>query len=272
MNDNPNRASSGASTPPNEPTWQVHLSDTHIRYIVTSALPGATYVSSRQLPRGSSFNNRLYVVSVVYSTDGRNANPSLSTTEEELILKVCGRFWRCDKTRNEVSCLKLVRRHCANVPVPRVIAWCDDADATDGVGREWILMTKVQGVVLNDVAAGAGSEVLDEGELEALMESLARMLVECRDCVPGPGMIGNLVGELDESGCAEVGGSVDVPGAKGAPWRSYLAYYRSVFIAHVRQLQELEVLKPNRYLVQLLFRHSGIVHLNHRSRMKDYTY
>lgn len=182
---------------------------------MNQAFPEARLVSATPLPSGASYNNRIYVVHV--SEDNHEGQ---SQREEELILKVCGRFWTKVKTVNEISCLRLIYKSCPELPVPRVISYSADRKM-DGVDQEWILMTKLPGKPLASIK-------LNEDDMSGLMSDLATILTSLRTKVDTNGLIGNLVHVASDVSDVEVGGLVDTPAAKGGPWESYLDYYRAI--------------------------------------------
>lgn len=118
-------------TPPHHPIFNIRLPAFLIRKIVQESLPAAEFISATQLPTGSSYNNRIYVVQIraptVFRTSAVFGNEQvIRDGEEELILKVCGRFWNRSITLNEVACLNLIKRNCPFLPVPRIIAHSAD--------------------------------------------------------------------------------------------------------------------------------------------------
>lgn len=222
-----------SSTPPHHPTYHVNLTTSAIRQIVNQALPHAWLVSATPLPSGFSYNNRIYIVII-----SKNDHDGQSQREEELILKVCGRFWTRTKTINEVACLRLIHKSCPELPVPRVISYSADRK-TDGVDQEWILMTKLPGKPLASIK-------LNEDDMSGLMADLAMILRSLRTEINTKGLIGNLVRVADE---VEVGGLVDLPAAKGGPWKSYLDYYRAILENRVSVMETDPRYQQNRRLV-----------------------
>ncbi|MCJ1268817.1 hypothetical protein MMC22_008705 [Lobaria immixta] len=190
-----------STTPSHHPTYHVNLTTSVIRQIVNQAFPEARLVSATPLPSGASYNNRIYVVHI--SEDNHEGQ---SKREEELILKVCGRFWTKVMTVNEVSCLRLIYKSCPELPVPRVISYSADRKM-DGVDQEWILMTKLPGKPLASIK-------LSEDDMSGLMSDLATILTSLRTKVDTNGLIGNLVHVANDP-------------QREAP-ESYLDYYRAI--------------------------------------------
>ena len=138
---------SSSVTPKSCPVHNVALSEEEINQIVHGVLDDVVSVSSKVFPLGSSYNNRLYAVTVTYSSTATNTGLRLKSnknlndnssckssnsknrgiTRENLVLKVNGwpTDWKHVKVQNEVVALSLVKRHCPAVPVPEVIAYCD---------------------------------------------------------------------------------------------------------------------------------------------------
>ena len=228
-----------STTPPHHPTYQVNLTTSAIRQIVNQALPDAWLVSATPLPSGFSYNNRIYIVII-----SKNHHDGQTQKEEELILKVCGRFWTRTKTMNEVACLRLIHKSCPEVPVPRVISYSADRK-TDGVDQEWILMTKLPGKPLASIK-------LNEDDMSHLMADVATILTSLRTEINTKGLIGNLVHFANDIDGVEVGGLVDLPAAKGGPWKSYLDYYRAILENRVSVMETDPRYQQNRLLVSCL--------------------
>ena len=226
-----------STTPPHVPTYGIHVSDDDIRKIVERSLPSAEFVSKTALPQGSSYNNRVYFVSVRISND----EPQTHSTRT-FVLKVCGRFWERYKTLNEVMCLELISIHCPDLPIPEVIAWSHDRAADESIGNEWILMTKLLGEPLHFAK-------LEEGDVKSVMADLAGLLSTLRWRIPSPKLMGNLV-DVSADGSVSLGRSVDTPSALGWPWRSYLHYNQALLENCLINLESKAVYKQNRHLVR----------------------
>lgn len=82
--------------------------------------------------------------------------------------------------------------------------------------------------------------------MSGLMADLAMILRSLRTEINTKGLIGNLVRVADE---VEVGGLVDLPAAKGGPWKSYLDYYRAILENRVSVMETDPRYQQNRRLV-----------------------
>ena len=223
------------TTPPHHPTYGIHVSASQIKQILESALPHTLLISSEPLPHGSSYNNRLYTLAVFHSH-----SPEIS--HEHFILKVTGRFWKRAKTLNEAMCLRLLSKH-PTLPVPRLVAFSADATSIPNVPFEWILMTKMPGSPIPE--KGLGLE-----DSQSIATDLANFLCGLRG-ISGPGRIGNLL-DVRPDGMAELGGLVDVPTAKRAPYESHLQYQEAVFEAAINLLASEPIYEQNAPLVGVL--------------------
>lgn len=236
--------------PPHYPIFNIHLPPFVIRNIVERSLRSVEFISTTQLPSGSSYNNRIYVVrvrtSTVFCTSAVFGNEeTIPNGAEELILKVCGRPWNHEITLNEVACLKLIARNCPFLPVPRVIAYSADRDDDAGVGHEWILMSKLPGKTMESVE-------LDERDKESIMIDLAFVLTTLRSNFVTKGEIGNLFSVKDKTDeHFMAGGLVDSPTVHGGPWDSYFDYYRAILEGQIDIMLSNECYKRNRHLVVL---------------------
>lgn len=224
-----------------------HLTPFMIRRIVERSLRSAEFISATQLPSGSSYNNRVYVVQVRTSTVSRTTAVFGSEEDgaEKLILKVCGRTRSHAIILNEVACLKLIAKNCPFLPVPRVIAYSADRDDDAGVSHEWILMSKLPGQTMESVE-------LDERDKKSIMIDLAFALTTLRFNFVTKGEIGNLIcvkHRMDEHIMA--GGLVDSPIVHGGPWDSYLDYYCAILEGQIDIMLSNECYKRNRHLVAL---------------------
>ena len=221
--DSLNPSSARPATPPQSPIYNVHVTVSQIEAILKRAVPLSTLASYKQLPSGSSYNNRLYDLTL--------CSPIVSTPSSiilhSLILKVTGRFWKHSKTLNEATCLQLLSRYPV-LPVPRVIAFSADSSRFEDEPFEWILMTKMPGTSLAEVN-------LTAEDAESVAYDLADFICVLRT-IPSPGTIGNLVG-LSSDGSPEIGPLVDVPSAKGWPYDSHLEYQIAVYKAAMGSLE-----------------------------------
>lgn len=100
----------------------------------------------------------------------------------ELIFRVSLPVDPCNKTESEVATLKYVKEH-TTVPVPDVIAY--DSSADNALGFEWILMSKVIGITLEDAW-----DSMSQAAKESLTTDLARMVMSLQ--TRSFGMMGSL--------------------------------------------------------------------------------
>lgn len=176
------------TTPPHHPTHGVHLSDTQIRSIIATAIPGSELTSCQQIPRGSSFNNRVYLLQIISAQATR-----------ELVLKVSGRVWRGDKVQNEVAAHLIVNHFCPEVPLPEIVAWSEDGvnctsfithrtesqPIDEDSSRPWVLMTRAEGrpITEHDLKGSHGKTLVSE---------IAAYVASWRSKIPPASVIGNL--------------------------------------------------------------------------------
>ena len=224
------------STPPHHPTYNVHASHEDIRTILREVYPDRSLLSSAPLPHGESYNNRIYHVSV----GTLPSTPKASVLS--LVLKVGGNVgqWKNIKTLNEVMCLKLVKFHCPDIPVPEVVAWSNESGRFPGIDFEWILMTKLPGRTLQ--STGLASE-----DMETVADDLAKHLSALRH-ISSPSKIGN-VADVHEDGSVILGRLVDASEAKGWPFDTYLKYQQSIFLHNIENLEKTDAFRPNHHLV-----------------------
>ncbi|KAM4066663.1 hypothetical protein HRG_000728 [Hirsutella rhossiliensis] len=190
-------------TPPHHPTAGVRVLREEIENIASCGFPHSELVSVTQLPSGRSYNNRLYFLTLRHPAHETSPS-SAAPPEQEVVLKVSGRFFEAYKVQNEVACLQLLQQHRADVPAPRALAWSEDGrvaiSATPykagpcslnesnnqplGHGG-WILMTKVAG----DPMACAD---LDKATITALAEQLGDIVTSWRRNIPLQEHCGNI--------------------------------------------------------------------------------
>ena len=137
-------------TPPSCPIYDIHLTEDEIKRIVNLSLKIVTSITSGVFPSGSSYNNRICALEI---THGKHVPRS------RLILEVDGWpvDWKRFKVQNEGLSLLLGNRYCPEIPIPRVVAWCDGTltaiQDSENVGKqfapltekEWILMSRMPG-------------------------------------------------------------------------------------------------------------------------------
>ena len=224
------------STPPHDPTYNVHATDHDITAILRQVFPDGKLLSSTPLPHGESYNNRIYHVSVATSAS------SLDASVSSFVLKVGGRrhHWKNIKTLNEVMCLKLIKFHYPKIPVPEVLAWSNESGIIPAFEFEWILMTKLSGSTLQ-------SSKMTPENMESVTDDLAKYLSMLRR-IPSPNKIGNLV-DVHDDGFTVLGQLVDTPEAKGWPFETYFEYQQSTFVHNVEKLEQTDDFRPNHHLV-----------------------
>lgn len=187
-------------TPPNWPIYNVALSTNEIKQTVERGFPEAHLISSQELPKGRSFNNRIYFLKIRFEEeeDGQQ--------HKEVVLKVIGRFFDARKVHNEVASLLLLARYCPEVPAPRVLAWSDDGRRITAIQNgvfavlsdpnvdeiplstkphPWIMMSKCPGRLLND-------DDLAGEHSESIADQLANMMKSWRKNIPPRQEIGNI--------------------------------------------------------------------------------
>lgn len=189
-----------SQTPPHHPTYNVKLSQARITQIIGVLYPGAKVVQCQQLPRGKSFNNRIYFLDV--ETDGEESSASTL----ELVLKLCGHYFGATKVQNEVGALFLLDRLCPTVPSSKIVAWSEDgatatmlrngeitecnsmdSSAVKGAVTDpgWVLQTRLPGRVLT-------FEDLDGPQGVSIIRELARHMAEWRTSIPNVASIGSI--------------------------------------------------------------------------------
>jgi Ser/Thr protein kinase RdoA (MazF antagonist) len=263
-----------SETPPHHPNYQIHLPASYIEKLVELSLPGAHLVSVTQLASGRSYNNRIYYVDV----SGSSAHPGdiSDTQEQQLVLKVNGRFFGADKVQNEVACLQLLETHSPGVPVPRVLAWSEDGEnmtslfggcakfqgLTSSTGKTtesgWILMTRVPGEAISVVQPSSD-------QMYELLAELARYVANWRRLIPSQEYVGNLRFceiEYEHSRPDIMFGSSDpkrsnvvIRGLLGEDLKRYDSianlgdYYRIRIAKKMGELEGKPVYEPNRAVV-----------------------
>ena len=189
-------------TPPHHPIHGVHMSTGTIEHLISQGFPDSKLISVTQLESGRSYNNRIYYLKIHCSS--RKAEPGpLAGFEQELVLKVNGRFFGASKVQNEVACLQLLESYCPDVPAPRPLAWSEDGvnmtirsntsgtwdtreiptQQKDKVG--WILITRLTGEPLSMLQ-------LDEATMMDLAQQLAHHVASWRRDIPSQAHCGNL--------------------------------------------------------------------------------
>ncbi|KND88251.1 hypothetical protein TOPH_07054 [Tolypocladium ophioglossoides CBS 100239] len=193
-------------TPPHHPTAGVRVLRDEIDNIASCGFPDSELVSVAQLPSGKSYNNRIYFLTFRHPSD-KASSDAVAQPEQEVVLKVNGRFFGEHKVQNEVACLQLLQAHCPDVPTPRALAWSEDGHVatfatpfrtasisldeslclnshTLGHGG-WVLMTRVEG----DPIASAD---LDEAAWKWLAGQLGDIVTSWRRNIPAQPHCGNI--------------------------------------------------------------------------------
>ncbi|KAH8660615.1 hypothetical protein BX600DRAFT_467939 [Xylariales sp. PMI_506] len=264
------------TTPPSHPIYGVSLERHQIAEIVSCSFPGVVLTQCAQLPRGGSFNNRIYFLEVqVHSGDPQ----SPIVDNEAWVLKVNGRFFGRDKIQNEVGCLWLLEAHCPDVPAPRVKAWSENGldvtslpgnrtqarkvalkshservDGDENSGPGWILMTKVEGKTLSSLT-------LDSAQWEQVAMQVAKITACWRQGIPSQPHCGNIafVGEPVDSlsiiqGPDHGPSTLSIHGVVGDgitfsdPVTTTIDLYRIKISDKLHKLETVDVYAPNRDL------------------------
>ena len=241
-------------TPPSCPIYDIHLTEDEIKRIVNLSLKNVTSITSEVFPSGSSYNNRIYALEV---THGDHINKS------RLILKINGWpiDWKHFKVQNEVLSLSLVNKYCPEIPIPRVVAWCDGTLTAiqdgENVGKQFAPLTEKEWILMSRLPGRSISESdLSTMEQDILRDQVAAAFAALRKNIPIARSIGNtrlndsLLHQSNLLDKLSVGKLFNFPDANGAPWSSLLDYYRAI-LAHEIMLAEKyhEVMKPNVSLV-----------------------
>lgn len=191
-------------TPPHEPRYNVHVAPKTIELLFESAFPGVSLLSVSELETDKGYNNRLYFLKV-----RRNGESSIfrdtDVTEQELVLKVNGRFFLADKVQNEVGCIQILSQYCKDIPTPTVLAWSEDGahvvlasplgqekkNVPLAIGTEdkthggWILMSRLPGRPLSSCN-------FDQAIRLDIMLQLAAVTASWRKNIPAQKYIGNI--------------------------------------------------------------------------------
>ena len=233
------------------------MSDEAIQELCNIVFPNSELISSKSLPSGASFNNRIYFVKTLSSE-----------REEEWVLKVNGRFFHGDKVRNEVSCLQILEKCCPDVPVPKVVAWSEDGmrivsangkeEMASGGNSGWILVSKLPGDTLSSVK-------LEETETKIVAKELGDIVASWRLNIQSQNYSGNVTFHADSK--ARVNGNLpllddgrqlSIEGLlthgieRTAPIRTVLEYYTVKLNGYLEKLRTQAVFAQNRHLIPLL--------------------
>jgi hypothetical protein len=188
-------ASDEDKTPPHHPTYNVKLTHQQVEDIVQSVFKDGRVVRAEELPRGQSFNNRIYFITV------ESHHPDQQSLPEQYVLKLCGHYFGSTKVQNELCAIELVRKFCPSVPIAETVAWSFDGRAcfsrdVDGrlaqamlsgkSDRPWILQRRLRGrmLTIGDLDGKFGQHILHR---------LAQHLAAWRTQIPDQTRIGNMM-------------------------------------------------------------------------------
>ncbi|PNY22501.1 Uncharacterized protein TCAP_07118 [Tolypocladium capitatum] len=259
-------------TPPHHPTAGVVVLREEVENIADCGFPGTELVSVAELPSGKSYNNRIYFLTLRHPSDEASSN-SVARPEQEVVLKVNGRFFGAHKVQNEVACLQLLRAHCPDVPTPRALAWSEDGHVATfatpfktgtislneilGLNSHplghggWILMTRVMG----DPIASAN---MDEATMKELAGQLGDIVTSWRRNIPAQPHCGNIrlphdgveAGDIPTvtSSALEIRGVLQEGIDVAEPITNANDYYRIKLTDKLRELETSHTYTPNRSL------------------------
>jgi Phosphotransferase enzyme family len=263
-----------AQTPPHHPTYGVQMSSACIEELIRLCFPDVESISISPLPRGRSYNNRIYFIKAQSSSNRLDVDQK----EQELVLKVNGRFFGASKIENEVGCLRLLEAFCTDIPTPRALAWSGNGQDVMIASNEhvmpqklpkpsqenhggWILMSKLPGEPLSlcDLDIKATSDVAVQ---------LADHVTNWRRLIPPQKLVGNLRFKEGEFGNAPP--DIVLPGQDGlnssGVIRGFLQdglnsfkgvgtvdeYFKIRLEDKIKRVKVSETYAPNRSLVPLL--------------------
>ncbi|POR39067.1 Uncharacterized protein TPAR_00744 [Tolypocladium paradoxum] len=260
------------ATPPHHPTAGVRVLREEIENIASCGFPDSELASVTQLPLGKSYNNRIYFLALRHAAHKTSLNPA-TQPEQDVVLKVNGRFFGAHKVQNEVACLQLLQEHCPDVPTPRALAWSEDGhvatfatpfstasislDEALGLNSHtlghggWILMTRVTGCPI-------ASTDLDEATMKDLAGQLGDIVTSWRRNIPAQAHCGNIrlphhgVGAggilTVKSSALEIRGILQEGIDVAEPITSANDYYRIKLTDTLRELETSNTYAPNRSL------------------------
>lgn len=272
---------SKASTPPHHPIHGIQLSDSEVRTLLDAAFPNSNLLSISPLQSGRSFNNRIYFLKAQLGNlnDQRTARTG-HTKQEDLVLKVNGRFFGAAKVQNETSSLWLLERFCPDVPAPRVLAWSEDGKHIASVSGDraasrwctasvsgssvgasqpgWLLMSRLPGETLSQLS-------LDEEALASIGSQVAQLTAAWRLSIPPQSQCGGICFSPNPISGIDLGLGPDpqtpylnIKGIVGdnlelvSPVTSMLEYQKVKFEDKLRQLETMNVYRPNRQVGHLV--------------------
>lgn len=261
-------------TPTHHPTSGVRVRREEIQQIASLAFPSSDLLSIVQLPSGKSYNNRIYFLKLGGLKSG-SGHPAAAQQEQQIVLKVNGRFFGANKIQNEVACLQLVQKYCPEVPAPHPLAWSEDGtiatfatpfetgpqplDLPQGIGKlehgGWILMSAVEGLPVPMSDLGAETLVDLGRQLGDIIASLRQNIPHQRHCgnvrLPPINLTRNPRPAFDDSRLLVrdiLQDGIEVE----EPITSINQYYQIILTDKVRELENSETYAPNRVLVNLL--------------------
>ena len=182
--------------PAHHPLHGVDLPSSSIEHIISLALPALKVVSVTALPKGRSYNNKIYFIKTISAQSETDHN---AESANEFVLKLNGQYFGADKIQNEVCCLWLLEKYCKRVPAPRIVAWSEDGKLlrtlSDGVlkctgipsdnNRGWVLITRVPGDPVQP-------QDLGPAERTSLAVQLAEIVADWRLNIPPQHHCGNV--------------------------------------------------------------------------------
>lgn len=179
------------------------------------------------------YNNRTYIIT---------PETSEGTHDPTYVIRVCGKFWTRMKTENEVAAIIYLTKKCPTLPLPTVLGYCTDKDAS-GVGVEYILMKTLRGRPLDDFWLGE----LDFAVRKNIMTEIGRYLADFRSLTFSKigsfqfsETIGNTFGIGIEPKTLRLEDIVIGPGleTKAGPFETYLEFLHATFATEVNYFKQ----------------------------------
>lgn len=182
------------------------------------------------------YNNRIYIVQ--------------TTTNQEYILRLSGRFWKSCKTESEVAALLYLKARCQHVPVPTVFGYCTDKDRS-GIEAEYILMEKIEGEPLDKIwpslASNEQQSIVDQfGRAVAEIQSISFPMIGSFKFKPTSSQMCLGIGVdpsvdiIDPIKVIEIGESVEF---KVGPFETFLDYFRRTCEMEIQSLKQCSFMK-----------------------------
>ncbi|KAI5460597.1 hypothetical protein BGZ63DRAFT_357639 [Mariannaea sp. PMI_226] len=257
-------------TPRHHPTAGVKIDHDEIETITSYGFPQSELISITELPSGKSFNNRIYFIKLRHCT-----RHSTEAIEQDVVLKVNGRFFGANKIQNEVGCFHLLNEYCPDIPTPRTLAWSGDGSTAifstpfasgpyqlqpsprlqNAAHGGWILMTKLPGDIFDSTSLNFETVVklgMQLGDIVASWRQKIPIQSHCGNiCLPCPtnqkaGSPATASASIKIHGILQEGiHSEDAVGNTNE-------YYRLKLVNKVHQLESMSVYAPNRSLLRPL--------------------